>query len=268
MIQRCNRIPKSASMFRKSLALCALLMISGVASAENIYKCVSPEGNITFSNNPYCEQKQAHIKRQYEKVRSVEITELTETPPGQLMEIYFPEMELPDLLEDIGKFAHAPIEPIALEGIEVKITVGSQPWFNLFKKLVKENDLQYRLAYKHLYVYKVGTMGDTIVNSPDLLRWYQSDASWNAVLKVDDMLLAMAPYQNTELKERLNTLLWRVREELGEEAAVNSAQEVNLQNGVTAGVGSGIAAQESTDALIRRNNEAKARRITERRQSN
>jgi hypothetical protein len=111
-------------------------------------------------------------------------------------------------------------------------------------------------------------MGETIVHSPDLLRWYQSDQTWNVVLKHDDILLAMKSYENTELKERLPSLIRRVREELGEEAAVNAAETITLKKNVSAGVGSGIAAQQSIAEATRIGNAEKTRRITERRQSN
>jgi hypothetical protein len=111
-------------------------------------------------------------------------------------------------------------------------------------------------------------MGETIVHSPDLLRWYQSDQTWNVVLKHDDILLAMKAYENTELKERLPSLIRRVREELGEEAAVNAAESITLMQNNSAGVGSGIAAQQSDAEVTRSSNAEKARKITARRQSN
>lgn len=252
----------------KPIVLACILLTSLPTIAQQVYKCKSPEGAITFSSNPYCEHRQAYAKDRSEPLLTVKPAELTTTPPDKIIELYYDSIDLPDILEDIGRFAALKIEPVALEGNEIKINKVSHRWYKLFNDLALNFDLDFRKAYDRLYIYKIGTMGETIVHSPDLLRWYQSDQTWNVVLKHDDILLAMKSYENTELKERLPSLIRRVREELGEEAAVNAAETITLKKNVSAGVGSGIAAQQSNAEATRIGNAEKTRRITERRQSN
>lgn len=258
----------SALMMLKPIALASVLLASLPALAQQIYKCKSPEGDIIFSSNPYCEHRQEYAKDRNEPLLTVKPNELTNTPPDKVIELYYDSIDLPDVLEDIGRFADLKIEPVALEGNEIKINKVSHQWFKLFSDLAVNFNLDYRKAYDRLYIYKIGTMGETIVHSPDLLRWYQSDKTWNVVLKHDDILLAMKAYENTELKERLPSLIRRVREELGEQAAVNAAETITLKKNYSAGVGSGVASQQSDADATRTANAEKARKITERRQSN
>jgi len=254
-------------MINRLLSMLFLLVPISAHSAQ-VYKCTSPEGAITFSNNPYCEQRQAYAKDRNEPVLIVKPEDITETPSEKIIELYYDNIDLPDVLEDIGRFADIAIEPIALEGIEINIKHASHHWLELLNNLVTRNNLDYRQAYDRLYVYKKGSMGETIVHSQDLLRWYQSNTSWNKVLKNDDIILKMKAYENSELKDRLPKLVRLVREDLGEESAVNAAESVVLKKSYKAGVGSGVATQANAGIENQKNAAEKAQRITERRQSN
>ncbi len=111
-------------------------------------------------------------------------------------------------------------------------------------------------------------MGETIVHSPNLLRWYQADETWNVVMKNDDILLGMKAYEQSRLKERLPRLVKLVRLDLGEKEAVNEAESIILKKSYSGGVGSGIINANNREERIHRAAREKARRITARRQGN
>ena len=261
-----RRNPLRLTMFFRLLPL-TLLAVTSVAVAE-IYKCVSPKGEISFSNNPFCEHKQAYAKDRFEPLLMVKPQEIAKFPAKKIIEILTPRTELPDLLEHIGRVAGIPVEPVALEGNAVTIKQVSHHWLELFNRVAAKYELDYRQAYGRLYVYKIGSMGETIVHSPDLLRWYQSDTTWDVVIKNDDILLNMKAYEQTNLRERLPRLVKLVRDDLGEQDVVNAAQTVVLKENLSRGVSSGIVAKGDAAADAARAAAEKAKRITARRQSN
>lgn len=252
-------------MFKRLIPL-TLIALSTLSTAE-IFKCVEPDGTITFSNNNFCQHKQEYANNRFEPLLSVQPQDLASAPPGKLMDIMTDATALPDILEHIGRVGGVPVEPIALDGKTAKISKVTNAWLELFNELVHEYELDYRQAYGRLYVYQIGSMGETIVHSPDLLRWYQSDQTWAVVMKNDDILLSMNVYSKTELKERLPRLVKRVRDDLGEEESVNAAESVVLQQNLSGGVGSGIVAKNDEAERLRQAAD-KAQRITSRRQSN
>ena len=253
--------------YLSTLLLTIAPLTASTQSHAEIYKCVSPDGQVSFSNNPYCEHRQAYAQDRNEPLLQVDPGKLSKAASGKIIELYYDSIDLPDLLEDIGRFAKIPLEPIGLEGNEVKIPHVSNHWLELFEDIVKTYGLDYRQAYGRIYIYQTGSMGETIVHTPDLLRWYQSDESWNAVMRNDDILLGMKVYENTELKERAHRLTNMVREALGENAAINAAENVRNDRINSSGVGSGVAARGGANEAARRAAE-KAKRIKARRQAN
>ena len=249
------------------LLLPALLSIAPASLAE-VFKCVEPDGTISFSNSPYCAHKQAYAEDRDEPLLSVTPEEVADAPPGKIIEVPSRRTALPDLLEHIGQVAGISVVPIALEGLYVELDSVSHHWLELFNHLALEYKLDYRQAYDHFYIYQVGSMGQTIVHSPHLLRWYQSDETWNVVMKNDDILLNMKVYENSLLEERLRRLVKMVQLELGEEEAVNAAESVTLNPNYSGGVGGGIIAEDNREERIHRAAREKARRITSRRQGN
>ena len=242
-----------------------LLLLAGAAQGSEIYKCVLENGTVTFSNNPYCEQAQAEPKIRNERASEVDLQQIAKAPPEKIIEIYKERVDLADLLEDIGRTAGLRIVPVGLEGNDVAISHVTHHWLALMEAQVNTFGLDYRFGYGKLYVYQTGSMAETIVNNPVLLRWYQSDDTWDVVRRNDGILLGMKAYENSTLDRRLHRLINMVRIELGESDAVNAAQAVELSvSNSNAGVSSAVAAKE--DGTARRQAE-KARRITARRQS-
>lgn len=242
-----------------------LFLTATSVSLAEVYKCVSPEGHVSFSNSPFCEHRQAYAKNRNEPLQTVKPAEIAKAPPEKIIELYYESADLPDLLEDIGRFAGLSVVPIGLEGNEVKIKHVSNYWLELFNEQVSEYDLDYRTAYGHLYIYKVGSMGETIVHNPDLLRWYQSDDTWDVVMRNDDVLMSMKAFENSDLKDRVHRLVNMVREDLDEKKAVNAAESVNFKANTTSGVSSGIVVRRGDEEA--RREEEKAKRITARRQA-
>lgn len=254
----------------KYLAL-AFSLLASTTLADQVYKCVDAEGKITFSSNPFCQQSQAYAKNRREPLLEVQPARLATTPVTEKIELHFARINIAEVLEIIGDVAGIPTEPVALEDTHISIDQPLRPWLNIFNELALQHSLDYRQAYGKLYIYQLGSMGETIVLNPDLLRWYQSADTWDVVLKNDGILLAMRAYQDTTLEQRLPNLLRRVREELGEQAHTNAAETVTLKETFNAGVSGSIAADMST--AEQRNQAlaaeaAKRQQIAARRQSN
>ncbi|MCK9505059.1 MAG: DUF4124 domain-containing protein [Porticoccaceae bacterium] len=253
----------------KNLGAALLLTLSLPASGAEVYKCTAPDGKISFSSNPYCGQVQAYAKNRNEPLVEISPAKLAKISTQEKIELHYARVDLADVVEIIGDVAGIAMEPIALEGKIISLNQPPRPWLDTFNDLAVTYNLDYRQAYGKLYVYQLGGMGETIVHSPDLLRWYQSADTWDIVLKNDGILLAMRAYQETDLKERLPNLLRRVREELGEQAHTNAAETVALKRS-NAGVSGSIASSGNLDqqsrALAEEN--AKKRRIIEKRLSN
>ncbi len=242
-----------------------LLLLAGTAQGAEIYKCVLANGTVTFSNNPYCEQAQAMPKIRNERAIEIDLQQAAKAPPEKIIEIYKERVDLADLLEDIGRTAGLTVVPVGLEGNDVAINHVTHHWLALLQSQVNTFGLDYRFGYDKLYIYQTGSMGETLVNNPVLLRWYQSDDAWDVVRRNDGILLGMKAYENSTLERRLHRLINMVRIELGENDAVNAAQAVELSVGNSnAGVSSTVAAKQDNSA---RRRAEKARRITARRQS-
>jgi hypothetical protein len=253
----------------KYLVVSALLFAAVPAYAESVYKCVDSNGNITFSKNPYCPSQQAYAKNREEPLLEVSPVRLATTSPLEKIEFHYEEISLADLVEIIGDVAGIDIEPVALDNRIISINKPPTPWLQTFNTLAVDYNLDYRQAYGKLYVYQLGSMGETIVHTPDLLRWYQKNDSWDVVLRQDGIILNMRAYHNSTLDERLTSLLRRVREELGEQAHTNAAETVQLQE-TFSGVGGDIAAGRSARDVRDQQQSARAeklKRITEKRQS-
>lgn len=249
----------------------SLLALATPAMAAQVYKCVGADGKITFSNNPYCQQAQAYAKTRNEPLLTANPGTLAKIPTTETIELYYDRVDLADVLEIIGDVAGIAIEPVALEGTFISIKQPPQSWLEVFNNLVVSHNLDYRQSYGKLYVYQLGGMGETIVHTSDLLRWYQDAETWDIVLKNDGILLAMKAFEGSQLRERLPNLLRRVREELGEQAHTNAAETVVVKESNSSGVSSSIAASQSQQGI--RGQElaaeaAKRLRIVEKRQSN
>jgi hypothetical protein len=251
--------------------ICCCLLLTGTASAAQVYKCVGADGNISFSNNPYCPQVQAYAKNRKEPLLQINPIQVATTPALEKIELHYDRVDLADLVETIGDVAGIRFESIALEGKYIKLHRKPTPWANILNELALEYQLDYRKAYDKVYVYQIGTMGETIVHSPDMLRWYQSADTWDIVLKHDAIMMAMKAYEDSTLQDRLPNLLRRVREDLGEQAHTNAAESVTLKETSSAGVGGAIAAARSQREINERERaleEERRRKIIQRRQSN
>jgi len=254
----------------KYLAL-AFSLLASTTLADQVYKCVDDEGKITFSSNPFCQQSQAYARNRHEPLLEIQPARIATTPVTEKIELHFARINMAEVLEIIGDVAGIPTEPVALEDTQISIDQPLRPWLSIFNELAVQHSLDYRQAYGKLYIYQLGSMGETIVLNPDLLRWYQSADTWDVVLKNDGILLAMRAYQDTTLEQRLPNLLRRVREELGEQAHTNAAETVTLKESFNAGVSGSIAADMSTAEQRNRAlaaEAAKRQQIVARRQSN
>jgi hypothetical protein len=253
------------------LRIVVLLSLLAAPALGQVYKCVDPDGKISFSSSPYCSHQQAYAEGRQEPLQTVSLASLARTSPSETIELHYQRARLADRVEIIGDVAGIPVEAVALEGYTLAIEQQPRSWLEIFDELVAEQALDYRQAYGKVYVYKKGTMGETIVHNADLLRWYQDQQSWNQVLKNDRIMLAMRSYRDSELRDRLPGLLRRVREDLGEHAHSNAAEGVELKETFSAGVGGSVAAARSPQEIRNQQlqSEAEKRRaITEKRQSN
>ncbi|GIX31989.1 MAG: hypothetical protein KatS3mg124_2461 [Porticoccaceae bacterium] len=218
------------------------------ALSSGIYKCTAPDGTVTYSANPYCESA-LEPGRRAERAREVDLLARTVVPPHRLLEWPGGRADLAELVAAIGRLADLPLEPVGLEGREVALA-PSEPWWPLLERLAAREQLAWREAYGRIWVYRRGEAGETIVETSELLRWYQSEDSWRVVMRVDDELLESAAYRHTRLAERLNRLLPAVREALGEAGPVNAAEPLAERAPATRGIGSEIL-RRSGDGLDR-----------------
>jgi len=253
------------------MVACFCLLLSATAFAAQVYKCVGPDGQASFSSNPYCPQVQAYAKGRKEPLLQVNPIQIATTPALEKIELHYDRVDLADLVETLGDVAGILFESIALEGTYIRLHKNPTPWANILNDLALEYQLDYRKAYDRVYVYQIGTMGETIVHNSDMLRWYQSAETWDVVLKHDAIMLAMKAYEDSTLRDRLPNLLKRVREDLGEQAHTNAAESVVLKETSSAGVGGAIAAARSPREIQDREQALEAerrRKIIQRRQSN
>ncbi|MGD9660248.1 MAG: DUF4124 domain-containing protein [Porticoccaceae bacterium] len=253
----------------RNLGAALLLILSLPVVGAEVYKCTAPDGKVSFSSNPYCGQAQAYAKNRNEPLVNISPAKLAQISTQEKIELHYASVDLADVVEIIGDVAGIATETIALEGKLISLNQPPRPWLDTFNELALKYNLDYRQAYGKLYVYQLGSMGETIVHNPDLLRWYQNAETWDVVLKNDDILLAMRAYKDTELKERLPSLLRRVREELGEQAHTNAAEAIRLKPS-NAGVSGSIASSGNLDQRSQAlaDEYAKKRRIVEKRLSN
>lgn len=247
------------------------LVFSSLSFAAQVYKCVGPDGQVSFSNNPYCPQVQAYARKRNEPLIQVNPIQIATTPALEKIELHYDRVDLADLVETIGDVAGIRFESIGLEGTYIKLHKKPTPWAAILNELALEYQLDYRKAYDRVYAYQIGSMGETIVHHPDMLRWYQSADTWDMVLKHDAIMMAMKAYEESRLRDRLPNLLRRVREELGEQAHTNAAESVILKETSSAGVGGAIAAARSQKEISDQEKALEAerrRKIIQRRQSN
>lgn len=237
------------------------------ALAGQVYKCIGADGKASFSNSPYCQQNQAYAEAREEKLIKANINTLASNPASVTMEMYFDEVDLPTVLEYIGDVAGITVAPINLDDVTLSIQQPPISWYELFGLLVNKHNLDYRMAYNKLYIYSFGSMGQTIVHNPDMLRWYQTEDTWKVVQQQDAILASSNNYRDTEFSERLPALLRRVREELGEQAHPNAAEFVVVKEQSSSGIAGSIGSGLSTQDLDRADKQAREKMLIERRRS-
>jgi hypothetical protein len=217
-----------------------VLAVVPTATFSQVYKCVGSDGKKSFSANPVCENQQPYAE-QKEPVLKVDLGTVAKAPAGELIQLHFQNVSLPAVIALIGDFAGIQLIVIGIPDIPITIDRPPTSWLAVLKQLIDEYSLDYRQAYNAVYIYRKGGTGQTIVDTPDLLRWYQTQRTWDVVLNNDALLLKSANHASPTLEGRLPTLLQRVRRELGEPSYGNAAEPVEIKESFDAG-GTGTVA--------------------------
>lgn len=221
----------------KGRPICALLLTLGMAplaTFAEIYKCVGSDGKMSFSDSSVCDNKQPYAP-QNEPVVKVDLASIAKRPAGEMIDLHRQDIFLPDAIEQIGEAAGIPLIPVDIQDLPITHDRPPTSWLAALQQLANDYNLDYRKAYNAVYVYQKGSMGQAIVNNPDLLRWYQDQGTWEVVKNNHALLLASQRYKSLTIEERLPALLKRVRRDIGEPAHGNAAEPVTVRETFDAG---------------------------------
>ena len=231
--------PYATQVMRKAVITLAALMVCSGAPAGAIYKCIGKDGKPSFSSSPVCEEAQDYARP--EPVIKVDIKDVSKKGDQETIQLDFEEMELEALITLIADYAEVPVAVFFVPKVLVNANTKPMVWHQVFNQLTDKYDLTYRKAYGVVYVYPLGSIGDTIVNTPDLLRWNQSERDWEVVVEQNKLVVNDGTYIGKSFEERKSRLIMRVKDVLGEPQHSNAARYIRTRETFAAG-GSGTVA--------------------------
>lgn len=227
--------------------LSTLLLSMAVSNSyAGVYKCLDENGIASFSTNPYCSQVQPGQEMMKVEIRKDSILNFTDTAPEKLIFIERKNAPLGDVLSQIGQLLGTKIVLMGSADTKLSVSHLNEPWKPLFDELVSQYDLDFREAFGTLFVYQRGSDNEVIVNSPNLLRWYQSKSDWEVVQLHDRLLQSSQTYKDTSLEEREHQLIKRVKDALGETKSLNQGKHVDTEP-QSGGISGDIAKTGSTE---------------------
>lgn len=217
----------------KIMLILAFLFAPSISFSQ-IYKCIGADGKASFSANPVCDTAQPYSKKRADPVRKLNLGSVAKIHPDELLKLRFEKISLSGLVELIGDFSGIPFVILDVPETPINIDQPSAPWLPVLEKIIDQNGLEYRQAYDVVYLYKTGGQGQLIVNTPDLLRWYQTQRTWDVVLENEAKLVRVGdPKQGSS--QWFAKLLSNVRRDLGEPSHGNAAEYVVTKESFDAG---------------------------------
>lgn len=224
---------ESHSNLTQILLILAFLFAPSISFSQ-IYKCIGTDGKVSFSANPVCDTAQPYAKTRDEPVRKVNLSSAAKIPAGELLKLHFEQFSLTAIIKLIGDFAGISFVILDVPETPINIDQPSAPWLEVIERIINQNNLEYRQAYGVIYLYKSGGLGELIVNTPDLLRWYQTQRTWDVVLE-NEARLVKAGYPPQGSQQWFAKLLNNVRRDLGEPAHGNAAEYVETKESFDGG---------------------------------
>lgn len=211
---------------RSIVLIFTLSIIALPVNAGSIFKCVNEDGSVRFTDKNVCEEPQQYSAP--EPVLKALIHDEATVKDAGLISLNFDGVEIESVFNLLAEFAGLPLVTIIPSDANVSVHYENLPWHQVFDDVVAKNNLAYRKAYQRVYLYESGSVGELIVNTPDLLRWYQSDKSWKVAVEQDNAMKQNPRYDGATLADRLPVLIPKVKEALGEPLSSNQAEYTGI----------------------------------------
>jgi len=204
----------------------SLFIIALTVHAGSVFKCVGQDGSVRYTDKNVCDEPQQYSAP--EPVLKTRIQdEATEKDAG-LISLNFDGVEIESVFNLLAEFAGLPLINIVQSDATISVHYNNLHWSQVFDDIVAKHNLAYRKAYQQVYLYEKGAVGELIVNTPDLLRWYQSDKAWRVAVEQDNVMKQDPRYKGASLADRLPALIPKVKEALGEPLNNNQAEYTGI----------------------------------------